>query len=136
MTNEATEAVSLRDRILAFVDIDKETVEVKQWGNAAVEIRSMSGRERAKMLADSVDDEGKVDFLKFYPRLIIHCAYDPDSGEKLFTDSDEESINDKNGGALEQLAQVALRLSGLSNVGSQEVGKDSAAHQNGSSTTS
>jgi hypothetical protein len=62
-----------------------------------------------------------------YPELLIHSVYDPDTGALVFedTDVDRDLILGKNASALEQVAKVALRLSGLTEEAEEEVGKRS-----------
>ena len=115
---------SLREQILASDDTQSETVEVPQWG-VSVEVRGMSGKARATYLANYTDDNGRVQWEALYPTLLIQSVFDPDTGEKVFQDADAEAINMKSGEALETVAQVALRLSGMDREQQQEAGKDS-----------
>jgi len=116
---------SLRDRIFAKDDIIKEKVEVEEWG-VTVEVRSMTGRERAQSMKEYVDEEGNVDAERLYPALIVATVYDPTTGEPVFQPEDAASLNLKNSGALEKLAQVAIRLSGMGQKAVDEAGKGSS----------
>jgi hypothetical protein len=110
---------ALRDKILNAKDIKSEVVHVDEW-DADVEIRGLSGAERASLVdkatVKETDGEGKhtsrVDQSALYPLLIIATAYEP-GGEKLFTDGDRDAINGKSAGALEKVAAVSMRLSGM-----------------------
>lgn len=104
--------MSLRDQILACKDIQSEVVEVPQWG-ATVEVRGMTGRQRALVLKESVDARGNVDLQKLYPHLVIVSCYDPETGEPVFLAGDFDAVAEKSGAALEVIAQVAMRLSGF-----------------------
>lgn len=102
----------LREKILACKDLESELVEVPQWG-VLVEVRGMSGRQRAILLQDTVDPRGKIDLQKLYPQLVLFSTFDPESGEPVFLPGDIDALAEKSGGALEAIAQVAMRLSGL-----------------------
>lgn len=122
--NDEATVLSLRDRILQSQDIEAEEVEVKQWG-VTVEIRGMSGLERAKFMERFTGQDGNLDYEAMYPSLLIACVHDPVTGEKLFMPEDAGALNAKSGAALERLAQVALRLSGMGKDSEKELGKDS-----------
>lgn len=103
---------ALREKILAVVDVDSELVDVAEWG-VAVEVRSMSARARAVLMKKALQDDGTMDLEMFYPAVLIATCFDPDSGEALFTGADEASLNAKNGGVVDRLAMIGMRLSGL-----------------------
>jgi hypothetical protein len=105
-------AGELRKSILEYDDIERETIEVPQWGNKKVEIRGMTSKERAKLLKNSTRD-GSVDMVRWFPDLIIATVYDPESGEKVFEQADRAAINEKSGAAISEISEVAARLSGL-----------------------
>lgn len=104
--------MNLRDKILSAKDLETQIVPVPQWG-VTVEVRGMSGRQRSIFLKDIMDKKGNVDTLKLYPSLIIASTFDPETGERVFEDGDFDAIAEKSGGALEVVAQVAMKLSGL-----------------------
>jgi hypothetical protein len=52
-------------------------------------------------------------------------VFDPESGEQVFLPEDNDAINLKSGSALEVVANVSLRLSGLNQNEQKEAGKDS-----------
>ena len=100
--------MSLRDQILAASDIERRVVVVPEWGDAKVEVRSPTGADRAKVIA--IINAKDADAQLLYPALLIPSLFDPESGERLFTDDDGEALNAKNGVVLERLATVALEL--------------------------
>lgn len=102
---------ALRDRILSVQDIQSERVYVPEW-DVEVEVRSMTGAQRARVLQGATVD-GEVDLERLYPILLIETTYDPESGEQIFTPADRDALNSKNSGALERIAKVAMRLSGI-----------------------
>lgn len=124
--------MSLRDKILAAKDIESEQVLVKQW-DVTVEVRGLTGRQRAILLQDVIGPKGKIDMQKLYPQLVVISTYDPEDGKPVFQAGDIDAISEKSGGALEAIAQVAMRLSGL-NEGDAE--KNSENTPSGSSILS
>lgn len=103
---------ALRDKILDVDDLDSELVPVPEWG-ADVEVRSMSARARAVMMKKALQDDGTMDLEAFYPAVLVATCYDPETGEPLFTKDDESALSGKNGAAVDRLATVGMRLSGL-----------------------
>lgn len=103
---------SLRDKILNAQDITSEIIDIPEWG-VQVEVRAMSGKERGHLYRQAMDQKGKMDYEKAYPIIVIASAYDPITGERVFEPTDSELLNTKNVGALEKIAKVALKLSGL-----------------------
>ena len=113
--------MSLREKILECKDIQSELLEVPQWG-VTVEVRGMTGRQRAILLQNTMDKKGNMILQKLYPSLVIATSFDPETGEKIFMDGDFDAVSEKSGGALETIAQVAMKLSGLN---PEEVEKNS-----------
>lgn len=116
--------MSLRDQILAADDIESEIVPVPQW-SVEVEVRGMSGTARATFLQSYTNEDGSVNWSALYPSLLIATVHDPATGERVFQDGDEDVINAKSGAALEKVAKVALRLSGMEQNAEEEAGKSS-----------
>ena len=93
--------MSLRDQILAASDFASERVSVPEWG-VEVEIRSITTKQRARLVRSTkADDPGSyVD--QMLPDLIIASAHDPASGERLFGDADKAALLDKSPAVLER----------------------------------
>lgn len=108
--------MSLRDLILEVDDIDRRIVKVPEWG-VELEVRSMSMRARAELFS-----QGREPGL-FYAAMIAASCHDPDTGERVFTESDLEKIADKNAGAIERLAKECLAVAGMGDKAVDE-GKD------------
>lgn len=106
--------MSLRDRILAGGNnLPTERVTVDQWG-CDVEVRGMTGRQRADFVGRFFDGEKpKMDYAELYPTLVIGHTFDPETGERVFADSDAEALLEQPAQVLETIGQAALRLSGL-----------------------
>lgn len=127
----------LRDAIIQADDIQVEVVPVPEWGGIQIEVRGMNGHARAKYMEMFRDEEtGRINYPALYPTAIIECAYDPETGERIFNDDDEPIINQKSGKALERLASVAMRLSGMSEDSEKEAGNDSPTEESEGSTSS
>lgn len=101
----------LRERILAAKDLASERVHVEAW-DVDVEVRGMSARARAVLVSKAMDG-GAVNLVAAYPLMVIECTFHPETGERLFSEADIEALAGKSGEALEQIATVAARLSGL-----------------------
>ena len=104
--------MSLKDKIFAVDDIKKELVEVETWG-VKIEVRSMSGLQRANLLNSAMDEKGKTNLKTLHSGIIIACCYDPETGAQLFDDSDSDRLMEKGSAAIEKLAGKAMTLSGL-----------------------
>ena len=118
--------MSLRDKIFESIDIETETVEVPVWG-VSIELRSMDGKTRIQMMQSVTSDDGQVEMLKLYPDIIIACAHDPETGERLFTEEDRDVLLSKSAGALEIVASAAMRVSGMATDSMDEAGKESSS---------
>lgn len=103
---------NLRDLILSANDIKSEKVHVDVW-DVDLEIRGLTGKERAELLQQCFTPQGGMDLEKMYPLLAIMSVHDPETGEKVFQPEDRDALNEKSGAALEQIAQVAMKLSGM-----------------------
>jgi hypothetical protein len=126
--------VSIRDRIIAVDDLQRELVKIEQWG-LEVEVRGMSGAARAAIVQDAADNNGNVNFAKMMPEIVVACVYDPQTGEQVFGADDKDLIMGKNGAALEKINTVAMRLSGFGADAVDVAGKGSlSTPKEGSST--
>ena len=105
--------MSLKEKIKAADDIKKKLVSVPEW-EVEIEVRTMTGTQRAMALDVSMDDKGNVIHQVFHRELIKACCYDPETGEKVFDDGDNEWMMDKNSASIQTLVQAAMGVSGLS----------------------
>ena len=117
---------SIKDRIKAANDIDTEVIEIPEWDQVKIEVRSMPGRERAQLLKRATMPDGSMDFEGLYPSVLVACCFDPDSGDKVFDTGDYGWINEKAAGPVERLAQIGMKLSGLTQEAADE-GKGSSS---------
>lgn len=129
-------AASVRENILGYDDVQEDTVTVPEWGGVVLLVRGMSGEERADMFNRAMDSEGNLAFDAMYPEIIISCSFHPDyPEERVFNPGDRLALNKKSGAALERVARVAMRLSGMDREGRDEAGKDSASTPSDGSTS-
>lgn len=116
--------MSLRDRILAADDIGAQTIEIPQW-DVTVEVRTMSAGRRSRMLQTCSLGDGTVDLDRLYPMLIVATVFDPETGERVFEEADIPLLQEKSAGAIEFVAQAAMKMSGMTAQAIDEEGKDS-----------
>ena len=122
-------AASLRDKILAAQDIPSEPVNIPEWGVDVV-VRGMSAGERITLMQNAFDQTTQqVNMSIVYPDVVVACTFDPDSSEPVFTDADKPLILSKSSAAVERLANVGLRLSGIGKDEQDAAGKDSSKSQ-------
>lgn len=114
----------LRDKILSYDDLVTQRVEVPEWGGLVVELRTPTVLTRGQLVAQFMGDNAAVDYVRMYPSLIVATAYDPDTGEQLFTLDDMDALAGKSSKAMERLASVAMELAGMTDADQIEAGKD------------
>lgn len=104
----------LRSQILNADDSQVETVTVPEWAGVTLEMRGLTGKERARYMEEAFDvSTGTANFERIYPALIIASAHDPETGDLVFEPADRDILNSKSAAALERIGKVAARLSGL-----------------------
>ena len=97
--------------ILSAADCAPQCVNVPEWGGD-IYLRPMSGSARAKFEAiyKRADKSGDRSGVRGY--VLCHTICNADS-ELLFTESDIEAIEEKNGDVLDRLIEHAMKVSGL-----------------------
>ena len=115
--------MSLREKILKANDIQEEIVEVPEWG-VKVLVRGLTGEARAKILSKATDVSGKIDYAKLYASLVILSTFDPDTKEQVFEETDRDEIMKKSATAIERIATVAMRLSGIGKIEEEKIEKN------------
>jgi len=126
---------NLREKILGASDIRREQVHVPEW-DVEVEVRGLTGAQRARLMKTSLDSKGAVDFEKMFPELLITSTFEPGTGQPVFTEADRDALGGKSGAALDRIAQAAMRLSGLTPGAVEEAEKNSDATPSDASTSS
>ena len=128
-----------RDAILAVVDLPREEVAVPEWGGSVI-VQGLSAQQRDKVettLRDFRDGEVKMrekGLTDFRARIVALCVINED-GSRMFSDDDISALGKKSAIAVERVADVALRLSGMTNeaVESAEKNSDEASSDDSSS---
>lgn len=116
--------MSLRDQILATDDIQKTIVVVPEWNDLKVEVRGMTGADRTAILSSAINPTtGQVDFRVMYPDIVIATCFDPETGERIFSDNDRDALLSKSATALDRLAEVGMSVGGLTKEVQDEAGK-------------
>ena len=119
--------MNLRDKILNAYDIEHRLVDVPEWG-VKVELRTPSVRQRGELIASFMGADGELDYVKMYPSLVIATAFDPKTGEPIFTPDDFEALTTKSGKAMETLGSVAVEIAGLDQAAKRVAeGKDDSS---------
>jgi hypothetical protein len=127
---------SLRDKIFSAQDIPTETVSIPEWG-VDVLVRGMSAGDRITLMQNAFDQTTQqVNMSIVYPDVVVACTYDPDSSEPVFTPADKDAILAKSSAAVERLANVGLRLSGIGKDEQDAAGKDSSKSPSDDSSSS
>lgn len=114
-----------RDQIFSSDDIATEFVPVPEWAPKGVAdkskfgltVRALSGRQRAAWQRDSMINKGKVqevNYNRVTVKLVVMGVLGAD-GRQLFGAEDESRLLEKSAGALQRIANVVMRLSGISN---------------------
>jgi hypothetical protein len=119
---ERVTIVSLRDQILASDDIPTELVEVPEWG-VIIEVRGMNGADRARIIEAASLADGRMGVGSMYAETVITACYDPETGEKVFAPEDLGPLMAKSASAIDRLASVGMRLSGMSPEAQDDAGR-------------
>lgn len=128
--------MALRDKILAAQDIPSEVVKIPEWG-VDVLVRGMSAGDRITLMQDAFDQNTQqVNMSIVYPDVVVACTFDPESDEPVFTPADKDAILGKSSAAVERLANVGLRLSGIGKDEQDEAGKSFSETQSDDSSLS
>lgn len=118
--------MNLRDKILAAQDIPSEKVNIPEW-DVELLVKGMSAGDRITLMQNAYDQETQqVNMAAVYPDIVVACTFDPESDEPIFTDSDKSALMGKSSAAIETIAAVGLRLSGIGNEQADALGKDSS----------
>ena len=114
----------LADKIRQADDKIENTFNVEEWG-VKIGVRSMTARQRSDM-QERWAEAGEQSASTLYENIILHCVFDPDTGDSVFTESDLEwLLEEKSAQVVDKIAQECLKVSGLVSDSVDEVGKDS-----------
>jgi len=116
---------NLSAQIFATDDIASREITVDAW-SVTVLVKALTAKSRAKMITDAMTNNGQLDLSQTLPDMVIQCTFDPETGERVFQESDREALMAKSATAIEQIANVAMELSGMNEGAVDEAGKESS----------
>jgi len=116
--------MSLRDEILAADDLPTREVPVPEWGKT-VYVKSLTGVERLELERQfhTLYKEGSESIA---PCLLAATICDAD-GQVVFSYSDVQALEKKNGGAIARLFSVASTLNPMFGVDVDKISKNYVA---------
>jgi hypothetical protein len=121
------EVMSLKEKIFAAADIPSETLKIPEW-DVEVLVKGMSAGDRINLMQSAYDQKTQqVNMSAVYPDVVVSCVFDPETGEPVFEEKDKEAILAKSSAAVEKIADVGLRLSGIGKDADDAAGKDSSS---------
>ncbi len=126
-------ASKLRDKILNAKDRTQERLYIPEW-DAEIEVWSLTGEERALLMQSSIKASGTVNLVNMYGMMAVLSTHDPEDGSLVFEDTDRGAVMQKNGAIIERIAQISMRLSGLTDEALKEAEKNSPSIQSDGST--
>lgn len=120
--------MSLRDKILAVKnDTPTELVAIPEW-DVTVLVKGFTLGAKDDFLGTVLDPKTKETNLKaFNSGILVGTAYDPETGEKLFTEEDIPVLKEKSASAIQRLVDVGARLSGLTDDAVEVAAKKSSS---------
>ena len=114
----------LADKIRQADDRQENTINVEEWG-VKIGVRSMTARQRSDM-QERWAEAGEQSASTLYENIILHCVFDPDTGESVFNEDDLDwLLEEKSAQVVDKIAQECLKVSGLMTDSVDEVGKGS-----------
>ena len=126
-----------KDDILGMDDIPMEEVVVPEWGGKTVVVCGLTASGKNAYEASLVEIRGqsrRVRLENATAKLVIRCAVNRQR-QPLFSEGDIERLGTKSAAALERIARVAQRLSGMTQADVEDLVKNSDAAQSGVSPT-
>lgn len=112
-----------RDAVLGATDVPTETVAIPELKGSVV-VRGMTARERTQFEKKFVTEKGgktKRNFDAFREQLCVFCCVEP-----RFTEADVERLSQIRADVVERIADVAMKLSGITEKDLDELGQSSA----------
>lgn len=124
-----------KDEIFGMDDIPVEEVVVPEWGNRKVLVCGLTAAGKNAYQASLLEIKGtsrKVRIENATAKLLVRTIVNRQR-QPIFTETDIERLGSKSAAALERLATVANRLSGMDEQENAEILKNSEAAQSGDS---
>ncbi len=122
----------LRARLLASKDVKSERVTIPEWDDLTLEVRGMTGAQQVKcsdasMVAGNNGDGPTRDNNKLTRLMLLKSLYDPETGQLVLEEADEEALWEKSAAVLNRLAEIMVRLNGMSTEAMDALSKNSVA---------
>lgn len=126
---------TLRATIMKHGAVPRETLTVPTPdGDLILEVRGLSSGARGRLLNDVMidsedgsNDDRRIDLGKLYPMLVIECAFDLETGERIFSAADFDVVSELSAIMLDPIATCASRISGLGDKSLKEAEKSLSA---------
>jgi hypothetical protein len=115
-----------REAVLTANDIQREEVDVPEWGGSVL-VQALMGDERDALEASMIKGKGKkaqVNLENLRAKVVARCVVDED-GVHIFSDADIPALGKKSAAALNRVYEVAQRLSGITDDDVEELTKNS-----------
>lgn len=144
MSKKSNVVILSREQILEAQDMEKELVDVPEWGGP-VYVRALTGAERDafedSMVEMRVVRKGRkretVPQMRYQNLRARLCALTicDEEGNRLFKDEDVHALGKKSAAALDRVFEVAQRLSGLREEDVEELAGNFENDQSDGSTS-
>lgn len=129
------EAMKVLDKksVLKAGNLQKQLVEVPEWGGA-VWVQEMTALARDRFDAWLMDNRENKNSAGIRVQVVVATVVD-ENGKPMFNDLDVGDLNSKSSKAINRIAEVGMRLSGLSEAVVEEEVKNYEAAQSGDSSS-
>jgi len=111
---------TLKEAILNAEDIKYEDVEIPEWGGITVRVKALNAQQLADYQNQSMamrQEKGTggmdVRIRNRNAQLVVQSLYDPETGERIFKDSEYKMLLTKNAGTVQALFGLINKMSGL-----------------------
>ena len=115
--------MDLKEKIKNCEDVKSETFHVVEWGEDVL-LKSFTAWVRTVILDKSRMPNDELDNVKLNELLVINSVYDPETGEKLFTEDDLPWIRNKSGQALDSIVGRLMQINKLASGDVEEEAKN------------
>ena len=118
--------MSIREAIQAATDGTAELYDVPEWG-VKIEVRSLTARARSILHSEWLSENGDQRAIHDgWWQIVSKTCFDPDTGEQIFEDGDEDMLLTKNAQVVNDLADFCMAQSGMLPEAVDDAGKDSS----------
>lgn len=107
-----------KDNIMNADDIETLPVDVPEWGGSVI-VKSLSGNERDWIESKIYQSSQEKGYVVDIRAALVAMSVIDESGNRVFTEEDVEWLGKKSAIALNRIADVARKMSGMA-VGAEE----------------